>query len=95
MYLVLNTLPFGIGVAASARVGNLIGARSASGAKYAGHASALLSVMVGFVVMITMLAARDVYGYIFSDDEKVVRLVADIMPLVASFQVSLRYDKTR
>ena len=28
-----------------------------------------------------------VYGYIFSDDEDVVRLVAKVMPLVASFQV--------
>ena len=27
------------------------------------------------------------YGYIFSDDEDVVRLVAKVMPLVASFQV--------
>ncbi|EJD02298.1 MOP flippase [Fomitiporia mediterranea MF3/22] len=85
---ILNTLPFGIGVAASARVGNLIGARSAYGAKHAGHASALLSAIVGAIVMATMLAARNVYGYIFSDDEEVVRLVSKVMPLVASFQVA-------
>jgi Na+-driven multidrug efflux pump len=48
------------GVAASARVGNLIGLRSASGAKYAAHASALLSVVVGLIVMILMMAAKDV-----------------------------------
>ena len=83
---VLNTLPFGIGVAASTRVGNLIGAQSALGAKRAGHASALLSVVVGFIVMISMLAAKNVYGYIFSDDKEVVNLVARVMPLVASFQ---------
>lgn len=58
--LVLNTLPFGIGVAASARVGNLIGARSSAAAKYAAHASALLSVVVGLVVMIVMMATRNV-----------------------------------
>lgn len=58
--LVLNTLPFGIGVAASARVGNLIGARSSVAAKYAAHASALLSVVVGLVVMIVMMATRNV-----------------------------------
>ena len=86
---VLNTLPFGIGVAASARVGNLIGSKSAEGAKHAGHGAALLSVIVGTIVMCTMLATKDVYGYIFSDDEDVVKLVAKVMPLVASFQVCL------
>lgn len=57
---VLNTLPFGIGVAASTRVGNLIGLRSAVGAKHAAHAAAFLSVVVGAVVMITLVATRDV-----------------------------------
>ncbi|KAL5532735.1 ERC1_1 [Sanghuangporus sanghuang] len=85
---ILNTLPFGIGVAASARVGNLIGARSAIGAKHAGHASALLSAIVGAIVMGAMLVAKDVYGYLFSDDIEVVRLVSKVMPLVASFQVA-------
>ncbi|KAF7317752.1 MATE efflux family protein [Mycena kentingensis (nom. inval.)] len=85
---ILNTLPFGIGVAASARVGNLIGARSAAGARHAAHASALVSVVVGTVVMTVMLATKDVYGYLFSDDADVVRLVARVMPLVASFQVA-------
>jgi MATE family multidrug resistance protein len=56
----LNTIPFGIGVAASARVGNLIGSRSAVGAKNAAHASALVSVIVGAFVMITMIATKDV-----------------------------------
>ncbi|KAH8112458.1 MOP flippase [Phellopilus nigrolimitatus] len=85
---ILNTLPFGIGVAASARVGNLIGARDAVGAQHAGHAAALLSVLVGVLVMGAMLAAKNEYGYIFSEDEEVAHLVAKVMPLVASFQVA-------
>ncbi|KAJ7777307.1 MOP flippase [Mycena metata] len=85
---ILNTIPFGIGVAASARVGNLIGARSPVAAKYVAHASALLSVVVGLVVMTAMMGAKDVYGYLFSDDVDVVRLVGQVMPLVASFQVA-------
>ncbi|KAF9046821.1 MATE efflux family protein [Hymenopellis radicata] len=85
---ILNTLPFGIGVAASNRVGNLIGSRSALGAKHAAHASALLSVIVGTLVMIVMMATKDVYGYLFSDDKAVVDLVSKVMPLVASFQVA-------
>ncbi|KAJ3512451.1 hypothetical protein NLJ89_g3512 [Agrocybe chaxingu] len=74
---ILNTLPFGIGVAASTRVGNLIGSRSPRGAKIAAHAAALLSVIVGAVVMTAMMLAKDVYGLLFSDDERVVLLIAD------------------
>ncbi|KAI0366659.1 MATE efflux family protein [Pilatotrama ljubarskyi] len=85
---ILNTIPFGIGVAASTRVGNLIGARSAIGAKRASHASALLSVVVGAVVMVVLLATKDVFGYLYSDDEDVVILVSKVMPLVASFQIA-------
>ncbi|KAI0079475.1 MOP flippase [Panus rudis PR-1116 ss-1] len=85
---VLNTIPFGIGVAASTRVGNYIGARSAVGARYASHVSALLSVVMGAIIMTTMMATKDVYGYIFSDDEDVVHLVSKVMPLVASFQIA-------
>jgi Na+-driven multidrug efflux pump len=60
MQIVLNTLPFGIGVAASTRVGQLIGLRSPVGAKNAAHASALLSVIAGAVVMGVMIASRNV-----------------------------------
>jgi len=85
---ILNTIPFGIGVAASTRVGNLLGLQSAAGAKRASHASALLSVIVGAIVMIILVAAKDVFGYIYSEDVDVVRLVSKVMPLVASFQIA-------
>ncbi|KAF9529009.1 MOP flippase [Crepidotus variabilis] len=85
---ILNTIPFGIGVAASTRVGNLIGARSALGAKNAAYASALLSVIIGSFVMVFLIAFKNVFGLLFSDDEAVVRLVSVVMPLVASFQVA-------
>ncbi|KAL0577233.1 ethionine resistance protein [Marasmius crinis-equi] len=85
---ILNTLPFGIGVAASNRVGNLIGAKSAGKARRAAHASALLSILVGVVVMTLLLVFKDVCGYVLSDDDEVVSLVSNVMPLVASFQIS-------
>ncbi|KAJ4481213.1 MOP flippase [Lentinula aciculospora] len=85
---ILNTLPFGIGVAASTRVGNLIGLRSAIGAKHAAHAAALLSVVVGAVVMITLMSTKNIVGFLMSDDVAVVQLVGVVMPLVASFQIA-------
>ncbi|KAJ4476405.1 mate-domain-containing protein [Lentinula edodes] len=85
---ILNTLPFGIGVAASTRVGNLIGLRSAIGARHAAHAAAFLSVVVGAVVMITLMSTKNIIGYLMSDDVAVVQLVSVVMPFVASFQIA-------
>ncbi|KAJ8093916.1 ethionine resistance protein [Marasmius tenuissimus] len=85
---ILNTLPFGIGVAASNRVGNLIGAKQAEQARRAAHFSALLSVVVGVMIMTLLVVFKDVCGYVLSDDEEVVALVSRVMPLVASFQIS-------
>ncbi|KIK65106.1 hypothetical protein GYMLUDRAFT_384287 [Collybiopsis luxurians FD-317 M1] len=85
---ILNTIPFGIGVAASTRVGNLIGLRSAAGAKHAAHTAAFLSVVVGAIVMVTLIATRNIIGYLMSDDKDVVQLVSVVMPFVASFQIA-------
>jgi MATE family, multidrug and toxin extrusion protein len=85
---VLNTIPFGIGVAASARVGNLLGARNAHGAARAANAAAWLSMLLGGVVLAILMGSRNHFAKIFSDDEGVVRLTADVMPYVALFQIA-------
>ncbi|KAI9507761.1 MOP flippase [Russula earlei] len=85
---ILNTIPLGIGITASTRVGNALGRRDAAGAKLTGHLSALMSALTGTIVMFSLLAVKDVYGYLFSNDESVVQLVSQVMPLVASFQVA-------
>ncbi|KAM0321780.1 hypothetical protein ACHAQA_009876 [Verticillium albo-atrum] len=85
---VINTIPFGLGVAASARLGNLLGAHKPREAARAAHAAAILSVVLGTVVLVILMATKNVFGRIFNDDERVVRLVADIMPYVALFQIA-------
>lgn len=85
---VLNTIPFGIGVAASARVGNLLGNRQAKGAARAAHVAAWTSVIFGSAVMVIILLVRNVYGRIFSDDKEVIELVSEVMPYVAAFQIA-------
>ena len=85
---VLNTIPFGIGVAASARVGNLLGARDAKGAARAANTAAVLSIILGAAVMTVMLIVKDYYAKIFSDDTDVIKLTAQVMPLVALFQIA-------
>lgn len=85
---VLNTIPFGIGVATSTRVGNLLGSRDAHGASLTAKTAAVLSIAAGAAVMAIMLAVKDSYAKIFSDDTAVVTLTAQVMPLVALFQIA-------
>lgn len=85
---VTNTIPFGVGVATSARVGNLLGARNAKGAARAGNTAAVLSMILGAVVLAILLGVKDFYAKIFNDDENVVRLTAEVMPYVALFQIA-------
>ena len=85
---VMNTIPFGIGVATSARVGNLLGARNARGAARAANTAAWLSMLLGAIVLAILLGVKDFYAKIFNDDERVIRLTAEVMPYVALFQIS-------
>lgn len=85
---VMNTIPFGIGVAASARVGNLLGARNAKGAARAANVAAWLSMFMGVLVLIVLMSVKDFYAKIFNDDAAVIKLTADVMPYVALFQIA-------
>lgn len=60
IFPVLNTLPFGLSVSASARIGNLIGSRKPRHAKLSAHTAAFLSVCLGATVMVILLFEKDV-----------------------------------
>src|SRR5271154_6224495 len=85
---VMNTIPFGIGVAASARVGNMLGWRNAKGAARSANTAAWLSMFMGAAVLVVLMAVKDSFARIFNDDERVVRLTAEVMPYVALFQIA-------
>ncbi|KFA65011.1 hypothetical protein S40285_05634 [Stachybotrys chlorohalonatus IBT 40285] len=85
---IINTIPFGLGVAASARIGNLLGASDARGARRSSHSAAILSVILGTCILSVLLLTRFQIGRLFNDDERVVALVAQVMPFVAFFQIA-------
>ncbi|KAK5016057.1 ethionine resistance protein [Cryomyces antarcticus] len=85
---VMNTIPFGVGVATSARVGNLLGARNARGAARAANTAAWLSMILGALVLAILMGVKDFYAKIFNDDPDVVKLTAQVMPYVALFQIA-------
>ena len=85
---IMNTIPFGLGVATSSRVGNLLGARNGSGASRAAHTAAWLSMLLGVVVLAILMATRSNFARIFNNDEAVVQLTAEVLPAVALFQIA-------
>lgn len=98
---ILNTLPFGLGVAASSRIGNLLGdstsrdtsSQSVQGRhsirqlKIASQAATLFATVLGVAIAVALLFFRSSFGRLFSDEAATVAKVASVIPLVASFQV--------
>ena len=82
------TGPLGIGVAASHRIGGLIGSGEAKSARFAARIPYILSFVVGSVELVIIMSVRNFYGYIFSDSRAVVNLTAHILPVIAFFQIS-------
>ena len=85
---VMNTIPFGIGVATSARVGNMLGAKNARGASRASNIAAWLSMFMGAVVLAILMGTRDHFAKLFNNDPRVVKLTSDVIPYVALFQIA-------
>ncbi|WFD40685.1 uncharacterized protein MJAP1_003673 [Malassezia japonica] len=79
-------LPYGAAVAASVRVGNMLGAGKLQGAHLASRASLLLSFAIGLFNSSLVYVARHKWGYLFSSDPVVVQLVATVLPILALFQ---------
>lgn len=88
---ILNTLPFGLGIISSTRIGYLLGSetsnRNIKELRYATYATAVFATIQGGIVGLVLYALRYKIGSIFSDNPDVVRLVADVIPFVALFQV--------
>ena len=85
---IMNTIPFGIGVATSSRVGNLLGAKDPKGAARAANTAAWLSMLLGVLVLAILMGTREDFAKIFNDDPDVVRLTAEVLPAVALFQIA-------
>ncbi|PWN49136.1 MATE efflux family protein [Violaceomyces palustris] len=88
---ILNTLPFGLGVASSARIGNLLGYGTSksnlSSLSISSYAATLLATIQGCLVLVTLILTRDRFGSMFSSDQPTIQLVSQVLPLVATFQV--------
>lgn len=77
----LTYILFSIGQ--STRVSNELGAGNPQSAQVAARVVLVLSVIEGLIVGIVSLAARDVWGYLYTGEKELVRYMASIMPVLA------------
>ncbi|KIW85897.1 hypothetical protein Z517_01290 [Fonsecaea pedrosoi CBS 271.37] len=85
--LLLTTVALGISVASSHRIAGFLGAGRSREARRAVATPYLLSFIIGAIEFVGIMLARKSYGRIFTDDEAVIKKTAQVLPLMAGFQV--------
>ena len=80
-------VPFPLSIAASTRIANLIGATLSNPAKVAARVAVVGAVLVGIVNITLLSSLRDLIPQLFTGDQDVIDVVADVLPLCAAFQL--------
>ncbi|XP_027759104.1 multidrug and toxin extrusion protein 1-like [Empidonax traillii] len=80
-------IPLGLGTAASVQVGNALGAGDFETAKRSSTTSLLCTGALCIAVGIVLVSAKNVLGYIFTQDKEIVDLVAWVMPVYVVFHL--------
>ena len=86
--LAFLSLPFAVAVAATIRVGNLLGAGEAKAASVAGRVTFLICFSFTGCVAAVFSTCRAYLGYVFTNDTEVIKAVAAIAPIAALFQLA-------
>lgn len=81
-------IPLGVGIAASTRIGNAIGAQCPNLARTATYSSLLLGFAIACTSSSFFIIVRDVWGMLWTEDETVVKLIGTVMPLAAFYQLA-------
>lgn len=80
-------LPFPISIAASTRVANLIGAKLVGAAKTSAYVAVVAAGLVAIFNFTLLSSLRYELPKLLTEDEEVIELVAQIMPLMAFMQI--------
>lgn len=76
--------PFAVGIAASTRIGNFVGASMPSSARTATFVSLGIAVVIAFMGSCTLYYFRYAIGRAISSDEDVIKLVGKTIPAIVS-----------
>lgn len=80
-------IPFPLSIAASTRVANLIGATLADAAKVSTKVAFVAAFFIGILNVTLLSSLRSYIPRLFTDDQDVINIVAEILPLCAAFQL--------
>ena len=80
-------IPFPLSIAGSTRIANLIGATLTDAAKTSAKVVMTFAIFVGIFNVILLSSLRDFIPKLFTDDQDVIDIVAEILPLCAAFQL--------
>ncbi|PYI23706.1 MATE efflux family protein [Aspergillus violaceofuscus CBS 115571] len=80
-------IPFPVSISGSTRVANLIGATLVNAAKTSAKVTMVGAVIVGLLNMLLLSSLRYYIPRLFTSEEEVIELVAQVLPLCAAFQL--------
>ncbi|XP_058088496.1 protein DETOXIFICATION 16-like [Magnolia sinica] len=80
---VVYMIPFGLSGSISTRVSNELGAGHPQAARLAVCVASIITITEGVIVGLITILVRDVWGYLYSNEEEVVKYVARMMPMLA------------
>ncbi|KAM0913438.1 hypothetical protein ACQ4PT_012204 [Festuca glaucescens] len=78
------TIPSGLSSAISIRVSNELGAGNPQAARLSILISGIMCLVEGLLVVIITICVRDVWGYLYSNEEEVAKYVSIMMPILAT-----------
>ncbi|CAD5186393.1 unnamed protein product [Musa acuminata subsp. malaccensis] len=76
-------IPTGLSSAVSIRVSNELGAGQPQAASLSVHVVLIIAIMEGLVVALITILVRNVWGYLYSYEEDVIKYVSIMMPVLA------------
>jgi len=85
---IVYQLPYALSVAAAVRVGNLLGALQPKQAEISSYMSLALSLVAGAFNSGLFLVFRSRWGGWFTEDPEVIKLIYDVLPVLAAFQLA-------
>lgn len=80
-------IPFPLSIAGSTRVANLIGATLVDAAKVSTRVTFSAAIVVGILNVTLLSSLKDYIPRLFTSDPEVVKIVSEILPLCAAFQL--------
>lgn len=81
-------IPMSMGISASTRVGNLVGASLGKSAAIACNAAIVTAMVFGMLNAIVLYSLRGKVGAWFSPDKEVIKMVSQVLPYGAMYQVN-------